>query len=182
MNTLYTKCFTLHPIAIEDAKAVGLLCNDPLIAQNTARIPHPYTMKDAQEFARAIIANRNKGTEHAFTVCEDGVIIACAGAVHLERHDWEIGYWVGADARGRGVATEAARAITHFAFNNLGASIVHAGYFFDNPASGRILEKLGYRPTGETASVFSLGRNAEVVSVRVAINKAEFSSSWPHCA
>ena len=65
-----------------------------------------------------------------------------------EASEVELGYWVAAGARGRGVATEAAGAATLFAFERLAAETVLAGHFTDNPASGRVLAKLGFELVG----------------------------------
>ena len=60
----------------------------------------------------------------------------------------EFGYWLTPDAWGRGYATEAGRAVLDAGRHALGIRQVHAGHFVDNPASGRVLTKLGFRPTG----------------------------------
>jgi len=170
---IQTKRFTLRAIVESDAPAFVVLCNDELLARNTARIPHPYTLDDAKKFAAYACAAFANGSEYPFAVCEEGVIIACAG-VKCDGEEFELGYWVSAQARGRGVATEAAAAVAQFAFGQLGAHTLLAGYYTDNPASGRVLAKLGSNPTGETANLFSLGRGVEAETARVALARAEF--------
>ncbi len=175
MTIITTKRLVLRPIEKSDASRFAVLCRDIDIARGTARIPHPYTCEDADLFVNHLIKGRLDENEFAFAVCLDGEIIACAGTMNTGDGTWEIGYWVGADYRGQGVASEAADAITQFSIRHLRASQVTAGYFFDNPASARVLENLGFRDTGETTMIFSRGRNAEVKSVRLSLAIDKFT-------
>ena len=168
-----TNRFTLRAILESDAPAFAVLCNDELLACNTARIPHPYSLQDAKKFVAYASAAFAEGSEYPFAVCEREDIIACAG-VKCDDDAFELGYWVAASARGRDVATEAARAVAQFAFDRLGAQTLLAGHYVDNPASGRVLAKLGFKPTGETPMLFSLGRGAEAETARVALARADF--------
>ncbi len=172
---LATKRFTLRPITHDDAPVFAELCNDEALARNTARIPHPYTLNDARNFGAFASAAFAAGEEYAFAVCEREEIIACAG-VKCSGEDIELGYWVAAPARARGVATEAAGAVAHFAFEKLGAQTINAGHFTDNPTSGRVLEKLGFTRTGETRDLFSLGRGEEAETVRMTLARAAFNA------
>ena len=61
---------------------------------------------------------------------------------------YEFGYWLGKPFWGQGYATEAARRLAQFAFEELGLESLHAGWFHDNPASGHVLAKLGARHNG----------------------------------
>ena len=75
-----------------------------------------------------------------------------AGMVGLHRRDepWsEIGYWLGRNFWGQGIATEAANALLDWAYRIRGDRVVSSGHFADNAASGRVLEKLGFLYTGE---------------------------------
>ena len=165
----------LRPVRIDDAARFAVLCNDLAIARNTARIAHPYSRADAEEF----VSRRGAGMfgddgEFVFAVCRAGEIVACAGATQTSPSVYEIGYWVGADYRGRGVATHAAIAVTQFAFEHLGADLATAGFFADNPTSGRVLERVGFMPTGETILMHSVGRGEEVETVRLTLPRADF--------
>ncbi len=175
MTRIQTNRLLLRRIEETDAPAFARLCNDELIARNTARIPHPYTLEDAQRFVAFIGGVFDRGAEYAFAVCEEGDLIACCGVTGPDGN-FDLGYWVGAPFRGRGVATEAARAVAHFAFERLGADVLQAGHFTDNPASGRVLEKAGFRYTGETKQQFSLGRGGEADSFRMTLRRADFAA------
>ncbi len=174
MTTIKTGRLTLRPIEASDAARFATLCNDIDIARNTARVPHPYTPKDAYLFVELMMKAFRDGTEYAFAVCEEGEIIACAGVMALGEKTSEIGYWVGAGYRGRGVATQAARAVTQFAVDKLGAGEVLSGHFKDNPTSGRVLQKVGFRPTGETEWIMSAGRGEKAESLRLSLDLSAF--------
>ena len=178
MFQIKTGKLLLRPVDIEDAARFHQLCNDIEIARNTARIVHPYSRADADAF----VARRGAGMfgnddEYVFAVCCEDAIVACAGAHRIDPVVYEIGYWVGADYRGRGVATSAARAVTQFAFDKLSAKTATAGHFIDNPASGRVLERVGFEPTGETVVMHSAGREDEVETVRMRLARADFQLS-----
>ena len=129
----------------EDAQAVAAIANDLRIAQNTARLPHPYTVADAEQFIAQ--TSRDNG-EIAFfiTLANDKIIGAC-GVATLDRKGPEIGYWLGVRYWGKGYATEAARAVIDHAFTTLGYDALRAGARVSNPASRRVLEKCGFQWT-----------------------------------
>jgi RimJ/RimL family protein N-acetyltransferase len=128
-----------------DAKAIKSLINDRRIAENTARIPHPYTVNDARTFISAI----GNGSEPAFLITlADGCIVGGCGIGTLRDDGPEIGYWIGVQHWGNGYATEAARALIDHAFGELGYDELRAGARVSNPASRRVLEKCGFQWTG----------------------------------
>ncbi len=178
MVEIRTGDLLLRPVDEADAARFAVLCNDIDVARNTSRIPHPYSRADADAF----VAKRGAGmfgddNEYVFAVCRDGEIIACAGAHRISPGVFEIGYWVGVDYRRRGVATRAARAVTQFAFEGLSADIATAGFFTDNPTSGRVLERVGFRRTGDIIVMHSAGRGEDVDTVRVALARKDFELS-----
>ncbi len=164
---------TLRPIELSDAPRFAELVNDFSLAQFTSSIPHPYTLEDAKAFVALARDEMQNGAEWRFAVCRDDEIIACVGLRKGQKPScFELGYWVGAPYRGRGVATRAAEAVVHFGFETLNADKVTAGHFEDNPSSGHILRKIGFRPTGETVSTFSRARNVDVPTARYDIEPA----------
>ena len=121
----------------EDAKALAALANEFRVAVNTARLPHPYRVHEAEEFIAA--ANSREG-EACFVVTRDGRLIG-ACSVDPREEGPELGYWFGVSFWGRGYATEAARALVDYAFGDLGCETLHSGARVSNPASRRVLEK-----------------------------------------
>jgi RimJ/RimL family protein N-acetyltransferase len=128
----------------EDAKAIGSLASEFRVAANTARIPHPYRVTDAEEFIAA--ANSREG-EACFVVIRDGRLIGACGIDPREEGP-ELGYWLGVPFWGRGYATEAARAVVDYAFGDLGSETLLSGARVTNPASRRVLEKCAFQWTG----------------------------------
>ncbi|HEX2655233.1 MAG TPA: GNAT family N-acetyltransferase [Xanthobacteraceae bacterium] len=140
---LETKRLVLRAPRLEDAKAVAALANDRRIAENTARIPHPYKIDDAVSF---ITATNKPGAETAFLITlADGTVIGACGLMTSDADNAELGYWLGHAYWGRGFATEAARAVIDYAFGELGFDTLHAGARVTNPASRRVLEKCGFQ-------------------------------------
>jgi RimJ/RimL family protein N-acetyltransferase len=142
---LETKRLALRAARLEDAKAVAALANDRRIAENTARIPYPYKLADAEQF----IAGANKKGEAAYLVTlRDGTIVGACGLMFHYDDTPEIGYWLGVPYWNRGYATEALHALIDYAFTDLTHDAVQAGARVTNPASRRVLEKCGFQWTG----------------------------------
>jgi RimJ/RimL family protein N-acetyltransferase len=127
-----------------DVNAIATLVNDRRIAANTARIPHPYAIEDAEQFIAAV--NKREG-EACFVITLDGAPIGIC-SVDLREDGPEIGYWLGVSYWGRGFATEAVRALIDHAFGDLEHDTLISGARVNNPASRRVLEKCGFQWTG----------------------------------
>lgn len=141
---LETERLFLRAPRLEDAKHVAALANDKRIAENTRRLPHPYTRSDAEDF----ISSLNAG-EIAFLITRhDDVIVGACGIAAQDDAVPEIGYWLGVKHWGRGYATEAVRALIDYAFTERDHDALQAGARVTNPASRRILEKCGFQWTG----------------------------------
>jgi RimJ/RimL family protein N-acetyltransferase len=144
LAVLETERLVLRAPRREDAKALARLINDRRIAINTARIPHPYSLEDAEQFIAAV--NR-QGSEVAFVITLEDRLIGGCGVVQSDSGP-ELGYWVGVPFWSQGFATEAARAVIDYAFGSLGHEVLEAGARVSNPASRRVLEKCGFQWTG----------------------------------
>jgi len=144
---LETKRLALRAPRLEDAKTVAALVNDRRIAENVARIPHPYKKSDADSF----IAGANKpGGEAVFliTLHDDTIIGACGLTMTDKEPVPELGYWLGVKYWGKGYATEALHAVIDYAFTDLGYPALTAAARVTNPLSRRVLEKCGFQWTG----------------------------------
>jgi RimJ/RimL family protein N-acetyltransferase len=141
---LKTERLTLRAPCRRDAKAIARFANDRRVAENTARIPHPYTIDDAEHFIAAV--NRQPG-EATFVILLDDELTGVCG-VEARDSGVEIGYWLGVPYWGGGYATEAVRAVIDHAFGDLGHDALQAGARVSNPASRRVLEKCGFQWTG----------------------------------
>lgn len=144
MNLPLTTC-TLRPWETADADSLVLHANNRKIWINLRdRFPHPYTIADAREFLRAAVEEEPKTR---FAIVVEGRAVGGIGfTLHgdVERVSAEIGYWLGEPFWGRGIVTEALRALTAYAVKTHGLTRVYALPFEWNPASFRVLEKAGY--------------------------------------
>jgi len=143
---LETERLILRAPRLGDAKAVAKLANDRRIAENTARIPHPYGIADAKQYI-AWAHETQSETAFLITLGDDTVIGAC-GVGQVEGEKPEIGYWIGVRYWDKGFATEAARAVIDYAFDRFDYDALHSSARVTNPASRRVLEKCGFQWTG----------------------------------
>ena len=142
---LETKRLTLRAPCLEDAKTLAMLANDRRIAENAARIPHPYKMSDAESFINA--ANKGEDDAAFIITLRDKTVIGACGVTSLADQP-ELGYWLGVPYWGKGYATEALHAVIDFAFTDLAHEVLQAGARVTNPTSRRVLEKCGFQWTG----------------------------------
>ena len=130
----------------QDANDVQKLCNNINIYKTTLYIPHPYTVENALLWMKNHRKNfaENKGYEFAITNKETGELLGAIALSHNERHkQGELAYWIGEPFWNKGYGTEAAKAMLQFAFDVKGMHKVFARFFSSNPASGKIMQKIG---------------------------------------
>jgi RimJ/RimL family protein N-acetyltransferase len=130
----------------QDATAIVAIAGDWEVARRLARVPHPYTDTDVRFFLDHVVPNE---PTWAILFRETGRLIGIIGlAPAPDARSAELGYYIARDHWGRGVATEAARAIIEVGIESFGFLKVTSGYHADNPASGRVLAKLGFTIVG----------------------------------
>ncbi len=136
---------TLRPLAAADAPSLARHANDRDVWRNLRdRFPHPYALRDAEAYI-AHVGPQAPRTSFGIAVGDEAVgTITLMPGQDIERMTAEVGYWIGRAHWGRGIATDALRAVTGYAFDVLGLHRVFAVPFARNPASGRVLEKAGY--------------------------------------
>lgn len=145
-----TERLTLRPPWPEDAPALAATIGHNGVARMLAHVPHPYTLADAQ----AWLAQLHGPAEPRFLICSheaDEFALVGGIAILTEADQPHLGYWITPTAQGRGYATEAARAVMAIARDTLRLPRLNATCFTDNPASARVLAKLGFIETGPTA-------------------------------
>lgn len=136
----------LRPYADADAPEVQRLAGEPLVADTTLTIPHPYPEGVAEMWIATHEAAWTSGRGAVFAVArlEDDRLVGTVGlTLKPELRSAELGYWIGVPFWGHGYATEASRAIVDFGFTILAIDRVHAHHFERNPASGRVMQKIG---------------------------------------
>ena len=154
-----TERLLLRPGWSEDAPALARAIADEAIVRNLATAPWPYGLEEAKAFLEAprdpllptfLLLRRTDGAPE---------LVGGAGFGRLPNGGVEIGYWIARAHWGQGYAYEAGRQLVEIA-RTLGLPRLEAGHFIDNPASGQVLEKLGFRPTGRTAPRYSCARGS----------------------
>lgn len=153
----------LRPGWMEDAAAVQrAISSDPAIARNTARIPWPYTFADAEAYLRSQQEADGLTSLLVFSRTSGAPRLIGGVGLHPDQEGHELGYWIARPYWGLGFATEAASGLLRAARGSLKIDRIHSGHFADNPASGRVLRKLGFRPTGQMVKRSCVARRAEV--------------------
>ncbi|OYY91032.1 MAG: GNAT family N-acetyltransferase [Sphingomonas sp. 28-66-16] len=140
---------TLRPGWPEDAPALAEAIAHESVAFRLARLPWPYTLEHAIDWLQR---SQSRGDVVLHILAHEGACPRLIGAIGIhpdgDKGGHEIGYWLTPDAWGRGYATEAGFAMLGIARHAMGLRRLHSGHFIDNPASGRVLAKLGFRNTG----------------------------------
>ena len=156
-----TERLLLRPGWNEDAPALFEAFADERVVRNLALAPWPYRFADAEAF----LARDRKPNEPACLIFlrTEGApeLVGGVGLGPMPGGGLELGYWIAPRFWGRGFATEAGRAMIDAARRGLRLKTLAAGHFLDNPASGRVLAKLGFRPKGGIVPRFSVGRGEE---------------------
>lgn len=164
---LKTARLELRALVLDDAPALHRLANAPEVAATTLLIPHPYPPGAAEAFivGQEGAFMEGRGITYGIFEQESGELTGCTG-IGIDRRDnrAEMGYWIGVPYWRRGYATEAALRLLAFAFAWYRLPRVEAACFASNPASARVLEKIGmercgFRPNG----VYKEGRGWEDV-------------------
>jgi RimJ/RimL family protein N-acetyltransferase len=142
---LVLRLSTLRPYRPADRAALLAEIDDHEVARNLRRVPHPYTEADADEWLRIVATDPPPPGIWAIEV--DGTLVGTIGlerGADIERHSFEVGYWLGRRHWGRGIMSEALAAVTAAAFAEPDTVRVYAPVFSWNRASMRVLEKASY--------------------------------------
>lgn len=148
---LHTRRLVLRPLALADAADVQRLAGAEAVASTTANIPHPYEDGMAEAWINSQPAHLADGTSivYAITLAETGELCGAIGLTLKPEHQRaEMGYWIGVPYWGQGYCTEAAAALRDLGFRNLGLHRILAMHLARNPASGRVMQKIGMRHEG----------------------------------
>jgi RimJ/RimL family protein N-acetyltransferase len=150
---LQLRLCTLRPWRVGDEPSLVRYADNRNVSRNLKdRFPFPYTAADADTWI-GHVATQTPAT--AFAIVVDGAAVGGIGielGTDVHRRSAEIGYWLGEPFWGRGIATEALRALTDYAFATFDICRLEAGVFDWNPASARVLEKAGYTLEGRARS------------------------------
>ena len=178
---LQSKRLLLRPLDLRDAQTVQALAGVAIVADTTLTIPHPYPDGAAEAWIATLTPawDTGAGVTFAITDRELGNLVGVISlAISANDANAELGYWIGLPFWNRGYATEAAQTLVDWGMVALRLDRIEARYFVRNPASGRVLQKLGMkRETMLNESIEKNGRLEEFT--RCALVASHIKSSAP---
>lgn len=167
-----SKRLVLRAVKHSDAQVINAYINDPRIYENVARIGPGQSLDQTRDWISGLEPARRAGHDLCYGIMKDDQFI---GVISLGRFtevdNATIGYWIGPDHWGQGFATEAGRALIEFARKELGTRLVYSNFFADNPASGRVLKKLGFISYDEGPH-YCAGRDEDLDTIFTALKLA----------
>ncbi|MES2751293.1 MAG: GNAT family N-acetyltransferase [Pseudomonadota bacterium] len=156
---LETDRLVLRQPTLADVKAIAHVVGDKRVSINLRRVPHPYTLDDAVSFVTTIADT----IDTVFLIERERTAVGLVGVSWENENAPEIGYCLGIDHWGKGFATEAARAVIDYAFEEFSINHLLSGARVLNPASRHVLEKCGFQWTGvELHRFIALGSSTPV--------------------
>lgn len=148
--TLTTGRLVMRPLTLADSPEVQRLAGEREVASTTRLIPHPYPEGLAESWIGSLADKYRAGELVTFAICAtDGQLMGSIRlSLNLIDQHAEMGYWIGTAFWNNGYCTEAAAGVLQYGFEGLGLSRIYANYMARNPASGRVLAKLGMSQEG----------------------------------
>ncbi len=165
---LNTPRLALRPFTLAAAAAVQRLAGAPEVASTTLNVPYPYDDGMAEEWISTHAAQFREGgiITYAVTFMDQDLIIGAVSLSVTARHRRaELAYWMGLPYWNRGYTTEACAALVEYGFSVLALHRITATHFTRNPASGRVMQKLGMEHEGTLCQHFLKGDGFEGVEV-----------------
>jgi RimJ/RimL family protein N-acetyltransferase len=176
-KTIETQRLLLRPLRPDDGADIAAKINTYEISKNLARVPFPYTLADAEEFLAWAAGFDHRSAFRVISLKQDPETL-----IGLISYDWidskqhaELGYWLVQEHWGKGLMTEAARAMVDHAFTVSGLAALSSCYFLENPASGHVLAKAGFVETGTCTSP-SRARAGSVPVMNVSLTRAMWAN------
>ncbi len=149
---MQSKRLTLRPWMDSDAGMLYKYASDPEVGPRAGWPPHK-SAEESLEIIRTLFSGEGMW---AVELNETGEVIGCVGYLpatasnlEIEENHAEVGYWIARPYWGMGICTEAMQKVVDYCFNKKGFTVLWGDYFPDNPASGRVMEKIGFHDTGE---------------------------------
>ncbi len=179
---MQTSRILLRPWRESDAEALFKYASDTDVGPRAGWPPHQ-SLDESMEIIRTVF---NNDRTWAIELKATGEAIGCIGYylhgesnINIGEQDAEIGYWIAKPYWNQGLCTEALKLIIAHCFNTKGFSTLWSDFFVDNPASGRVMEKCGFRDTGEInwCSRLHIGSDRPVKVMRLEQSHAQYN---PH--
>lgn len=177
---MVTERLFLRPLWPEDAESLTVKMGAREVLWNLGSPPNPYRRADADakiagdwadwplKVSLAIFMRTPAGPDHV-----GGIGFSSSPT---QKGGIELGYWIAKDWWGQGIAVEAARPVIAHAFVAWRLPRLVAGHYEDNPPSGRVLQKLGFRPTGEISLYDSNPRGSVERSVEYVLLREDWEA------
>lgn len=161
---MQTERIILRPWQESDAEALYKYASNPEVGPRAGWPPHK-SVEESREIIRTIFSGEGMW---AVVLKETNEPIGCAGYLTSEHSnlkiaadECEVGYWIGQPYWNQGICTEAMKLVVDYCVNVKGFKTLWGGYFPENPASGRVMEKIGFIPTGEEITCDTLAIGVE---------------------
>ncbi|PWW28758.1 GNAT family N-acetyltransferase [Chryseobacterium sp. AG844] len=143
---LQTERLILSQLEEKDIPFIVELLQHRIFSDLTSNIPYPYVENDARSWVEMSKEAFENNTGYTFAIRnKEGQIIGAIGLHDRDDDKAELGYWIGIPYWNKGYVTEAAKGIIDFGFDELKLNKIFATHFLHNPASGRIMEKIGMK-------------------------------------
>lgn len=178
-DEIKTDRLILRPIGDRDAQNISTLAGDIDIARMTSTIPYPYPVISADFFIMTNRENRRRGLcyNYAVTLRDNDQLMGVVGVFRRgEDTALELGYWIGKPYWNQGYTTEACSAVLREAQQSLGVTRIVAGVFVDNPASLKVLRKLGFKSLETYGNWFSMARMERSKGVNLTLDFDAFDT------
>ncbi len=172
MAKLTTERLALRPFRRSDAQAFARLAGEWGVASMTSDIPHPLSASQAMLWMKPASGEVRFAMEH------ERQLIGGVGFYRRPSGSAELGFWLGSAWWGRGLATEAARAVVRHGFARHQVPMFTSAHFFDNAASRNVLRKLGFQAAGE-CSIACAARGHDVPAVTYWLDQAHAAAAIP---
>lgn len=163
----------LRPLTDQDAHWICAYASSYNVAKMVSRIPHPYNLEMAYQFIDVQAANQKSGDSHVFAIIS-GKPVGVVGLEDAKDGSAELGFWLGEPYWNKGYASQAVAEMLGYAFGKVDLARVWAGHFIDNPASGRVLEKNGFRYLPDDRLRKCLARGEKILCRQMEIRRDEW--------
>ena len=158
-DILKTERLHLRPLTMKDARPFADLANNFAIAKMTSTFPHPFPQRSVEGLIDIFLARAATGRAFHWTILSQGRFVGVVG-VTRDGDSWDLGYWLGQPFWGRGYAQEAMTTLLAHLFAGEHRRPITAGVFTDNPASSKLLIKLGFQKRERQEDCYSVARAA----------------------
>jgi RimJ/RimL family protein N-acetyltransferase len=140
-----TERLILQPFVLADGPYVQKLAGNRNVSKTTLNIPYPYEDGMAEQWISTHSENwvKRKSATFAIKLKNSYELIGDVSFVEIHGNQAELGYWIGEPYWGKGYCTEAAKALVQYSINEIGIEKIVAEHLRTNPASGRVMEKIG---------------------------------------